>query len=148
MWFPGLSGELSFPGALGEGGHWSEEPRVGGCLNRASRQEERPPPPRLRVPQEQRYRGQNWSRPQGSECLGGEKIRQRTGMSSRELGGLGCHTGKCGQGGHTNREGLYRRPEKNERECGGREGRPPGKIKREKRWWRGEAGGLGFVPRQ
>ena len=44
MWFPGLSGELSFPGALGEGGHCSEEPRVGGCLSRASRQEERTPP--------------------------------------------------------------------------------------------------------
>lgn len=56
-------------------------------------------------------------------------------MASRELGGLECHTGKCGQRGHTNREGLYRRPEKNERECGGREGRPPGKIRREKRWW-------------
>lgn len=41
--------------------------------------------------------------------------------------------------------GLYRRPEKNERECWGREGRPPGKTRREKRWSRGgKAGGSGF----
>ena len=44
----------------------------------------------------------------------------------------------------TQTEGLYRRPEKNERECGGREGRPPGKIRREKRWWRGGGWGSGF----
>lgn len=80
---------------------------------------------------------------------GERKVRQRTGMASQEVRGLECHTGKCGQRSLTTREGLYRRPEKKERECRGREGRPAGKIRGEKRWWGGrKAGALGSVARQ
>ena len=72
MWFPGLSGELSSLGALGEGGQWLEEPGVRGASQQGlEARGETPPHTLAEGPQEQRYRGGNWSRPPGAECLGG-----------------------------------------------------------------------------
>lgn len=99
--------------------------------------------PRPRIPQEQRRRDGSRSRSSSEQqsVWWGRRGREKTGTAGLEVRGLECHTEKCGQRRDASGDGVYRRPERNEQECGRRKRETPGKIREREETRQGRAEG-------